>query len=211
MAIGLGRMLGFEFAVNFRSPYKAESFSDFWRRWHISLSTWLRDYLYIPLGGNRNGSVRTYANLGATMLIGGLWHGASWNFLLWGATHGAFLIIERLLAGLGLSAPPLLVRRGLVFLCVTLAWVPFKFETLAQTQLWLSNMAGFGNGMGAIDLPQSAGLLAFFALIWGFRCTAEWHLELKPTQAASGLLLFVITLIVAYGRVEISPFLYFRF
>ncbi len=97
MAIGLGLMFGFEFAKNFDSPYKSQSITEFWRRWHISLSTWLRDYLYIPLGGNRKGEVRTYLNLMVVMLLGGFWHGASWNFLVWGAIFGVWLALERLL------------------------------------------------------------------------------------------------------------------
>ena len=96
MAIGLGLMLGFVFAKNFDSPYRSASVTEFWRRWHLSLSTWLRDYLYIPLGGNRRGQVRTYANVATVMLLGGLWHGASWNFVLWGALHGVLLSAERL-------------------------------------------------------------------------------------------------------------------
>ncbi len=95
MAIGLGLMLGFVFPKNFDSPYKADSLTAFWRRWHISLSTWLRDYLYLPLGGNRKGPWRTYANLGIVMLLGGLWHGAAWNFVVWGGLHGAWLALER--------------------------------------------------------------------------------------------------------------------
>ena len=95
MAIGLGLMLGFVFAKNFDSPYKSLSITEFWRRWHISLSTWLKDYLYIPLGGNRCGNVRTYINLALVMLLGGLWHGASWNFLIWGGIHGGYLAFER--------------------------------------------------------------------------------------------------------------------
>src|SRR6202034_4464523 len=95
MAIGLGRMIGFEFLKNFDAPYKAESISDFWRRWHISLSTWLRDYLYIPLGGNRGSRFRTRVNLMITMLLGGLWHGANWTFVIWGALHGFFLVVHQ--------------------------------------------------------------------------------------------------------------------
>src|SRR6202043_3425591 len=95
MAIGLGLILGFVFAKNFDSPYRSESITDFWRRWHISLSTWLREYLYVPLGGNRKGARRTYLNLIVTMLLGGLWHGASWNFVLWGGLHGGMLAFER--------------------------------------------------------------------------------------------------------------------
>ena len=211
MAIGLGSMLGFSFPQNFRSPYSAVSFSDFWRRWHISLSTWLRDYLYVPLGGNRRGVVRTYVNLFVTMLLGGLWHGASWNFVLWGGAHGMLLALERLIRRLGIPPPPLLLRRGLVFLVVTIAWVPFKFEALAQTKVWLSSMVGLGSALGGVDSWQIAGTITFFCLIWGLENTSEWTVALKPAQSAFGVLLFLITLFVTYGRVEISPFLYFRF
>src|SRR5690606_13656681 len=96
MAIGLGLMLGFVFPKNFDSPYKSDSITDFWRRWHISLSTWLRDYLYVPLGGNRRGPNRTYINLMLVMVLGGLWHGASWNFAIWGGIHGIWLAVERM-------------------------------------------------------------------------------------------------------------------
>ena len=96
MAIGMAKLLGFHFPVNFRRPYLASSITDFWHRWHISLSRWLRDYLYIPLGGNRHGRLQTYRNLMLTMLLGGLWHGASWNFVVWGGYHGALLSIERM-------------------------------------------------------------------------------------------------------------------
>src|SRR5450631_1251387 len=101
MAIGMAKLCGFHFPINFRRPYLAGSVTDFWRRWHISLSTWLRDYLYIPLGGNRHGSVQTYRNLILTMLLGGLWHGASWNFAIWGGYHGVLLSVERLARGGG--------------------------------------------------------------------------------------------------------------
>ena len=96
MAVGLALMLGFLFTKNFNDPYRADSITDFWRRWHISLSTWLRDYLYIPLGGNRRGAWRVYLNLMTVMLLGGLWHGASWNFVIWGAIHGSMLAFERM-------------------------------------------------------------------------------------------------------------------
>ena len=99
MAIGMAKLLGFHFPVNFRRPYLASSITDFWHRWHISLSRWLRDYLYIPLGGNRHGRLETYRNLMLTMLLGGLWHGASWNFVVWGGYHGALLSFERMFRG----------------------------------------------------------------------------------------------------------------
>ncbi|HEV2212122.1 MAG TPA: MBOAT family O-acyltransferase, partial [Gammaproteobacteria bacterium] len=134
-AIGLALCFGFEFPDNFRYPYAARGFSDFWRRWHITLSSWLRDYLYVPLGGNRHGRARTYLNLLLTMLIGGLWHGASWMFVLWGGLHGAYLAIERWLRERSGGAPT--ERRaaaGLTlctFLLVTLTWIPFRARDTA--------------------------------------------------------------------------------
>ena len=130
-AIGLALCFGFEFPDNFRYPYAARGFSDFWRRWHMTLSSWLRDYLYIPLGGNQSGSARTYVNLLLTMLIGGLWHGASWMFVLWGGLHGMYLAAERKLRAWRPGAA-LLERHGdigltlVTFLIVTLTWIPFR-------------------------------------------------------------------------------------
>lgn len=136
-AIGLALCFGFAFPDNFRFPYAARGFSDFWRRWHISLSTWLRDYLYIPLGGNRGGELRTCRNLMLTMLLGGLWHGASWMFVLWGALHGSYLVTERVLRRFRPhwfpetgSAPILTVA---TFLLVCLAWIPFRAPDLSTS------------------------------------------------------------------------------
>ena len=133
MASGLALMIGFVLIQNFDSPYQADSITDFWRRWHISLSTWLRDYLYIPLGGNRLGERRTYVNLMTVMLLGGLWHGASWNFVLWGAIHGGMLAFER--AQGKNSAYRRLPRpsaSGITFVVVCLSWVFFRAKTLGQ-------------------------------------------------------------------------------
>ncbi len=133
MACGLALMLGFVLIQNFDSPYQADSITDFWRRWHISLSTWLRDYLYIPLGGNRRGERRTYVNLMTVMLLGGLWHGASWNFVLWGAIHGGMLAFERA-QGQGQPLPPAAhaLRIASTFFVVCLSWVFFRAKTLGQ-------------------------------------------------------------------------------
>src|SRR5258708_7973764 len=136
IARGSAQLLGFHFMVNFRQPYLAESLQDFWRRWHISLSTWLRDYLYIPLGGSRLGKVRTYINLMLTMLLGGLWHGANWTFVIWGGIHGAGLAIERLLAGTReiTSSSGFLGRWGrriILFHVVCLAWIFFRVPSLS--------------------------------------------------------------------------------
>jgi alginate O-acetyltransferase complex protein AlgI len=136
-AIGAACCLGFKIAENFHFPYAAAGFSDFWQRWHISLSSWLRDYLYIGLGGNRDGVVKTYRNLMLTMLIGGLWHGASWCFVFWGVLHGAFLVVERLLKAWGWQVEResrfvLYLSMLTTFVLVTMAWVFFRSRTLAE-------------------------------------------------------------------------------
>src|SRR6476620_163403 len=148
MAVGLARMFGFRLPVNFYSPYKSTSIIDFWRRWHITLSRFLRDYLYIPLGGNRRGPVRRYANLGIVMLLGGLWHGANWTFVVWGAVHGLMLALNHAWRAIPLSRS-LALKKGLAqrvavamtFVAVTLAWIPFRADNLADagrmfTYLW---------------------------------------------------------------------------
>jgi alginate O-acetyltransferase complex protein AlgI len=126
MAVGLGLMMGFRFIRNFNHPYISRSITEFWQRWHISLSTWLRDYLYIPLGGNRKGKVRTYINLFLTMLLGGFWHGANWTFLLWGAWHGGILAMERMLGGKHGTPYPRFAAWGITFLAVLVGWVLFR-------------------------------------------------------------------------------------
>jgi len=145
MAIGLARMANVRFPLNFDSPYKARDIADFWRRWHISLSRFLRDYLYIPLGGNRQGEVRRGVNLMLTMLLGGLWHGAAWTFIAWGGLHGLYLIVHRLWAGmggrLGLRLPGPLAQ-ALTLLAVVVAWVPFRADGVAATIGMLRGMAG---------------------------------------------------------------------
>ena len=214
MAIGLGRLFGFEFPRNFDSPYQACTFSDFWRRWHISLSTWLRDYLYVPLGGSRRGAGRTYLNLGLTMLLGGLWHGASWNFVLWGAAHGALLALERALGERNpLLRLPAAAQRAFVFLVVVAVWVPFRFEGLAQTSTWLQAMFLGGGGLGSLGALPAAACVACVSLAWFTPNTNG--LRLDPSrwgrQAALTAALFVLSLAVGYGRVDVPPFLYFRF
>jgi alginate O-acetyltransferase complex protein AlgI len=212
IAIGLGRLLGFEFPRNFDSPYQATSFSDFWRRWHITLSTWLRDYLYVPLGGNRLGTTRTSINLMVTMLLGGLWHGASWTFVLWGGLHGLFLVTERLL---GDRDPrrrlPIFGQRLVVFVLVTLAWVPFKLPDLASVGRWWGAMLlgrGGAGVVGAATLSLVAGLLG---LIWLPRNSGEWRPTYRPAAVVALTGLLLVTLFVGYGRIRPSPFLYFRF
>lgn len=144
MAIGLGRMFGFEFLENFNYPYISKSITEFWRRWHMSLSNWFRDYLYIPLGGNRVSPMRMYGNLTIVFLLCGLWHGASWNFVIWGLFHGAILVIEKL-CGVRNAKPGFAPwKHAYVLLLVMVGWVFFRAETLEQATSYLMAMAGLG-------------------------------------------------------------------
>jgi D-alanyl-lipoteichoic acid acyltransferase DltB (MBOAT superfamily) len=162
MALGLARMLNVRFPLNFDSPYQSANIADFWRRWHITLGAFLRDYLYIPLGGNRRGLTRRSANLMATMLLAGLWHGAAWTFVLWGGLHGLYLIVHRLYRR---SLPPLppAPARPLTLLAVTIAWVPFRAASFGATTAVLAGMAG----LHGVALPRmivsSLPVLATFA------------------------------------------------
>ena len=150
MAIGLGRMIGFRFLENFNYPYISQSLQEFWRRWHISLSNWFRDYLYIPLGGNRCVAWRVYFNLVTVFFLCGLWHGASWNFVVWGLLHGLFLIFERLGLAKTLALFPRIVRHAYVLLFLMISWVFFRADNLSSAMLYLAAMIGEGTGDGLI-------------------------------------------------------------
>jgi D-alanyl-lipoteichoic acid acyltransferase DltB (MBOAT superfamily) len=158
MAQGISHALGVELMENFDRPYAARSFREFWRRWHISLSTWFRDYVYIPLGGNRKGAVRERANVVATMLLSGLWHGAGWTFLLWGAMHAAFMLLESVSRGFWHRAPAALTR-PLVWVAVFLAWVPFRAADFGSV---VACYRALGHGGWA---PPSLGFLFGAALL----------------------------------------------
>ncbi|MBI2440968.1 MAG: MBOAT family protein [Lentisphaerae bacterium] len=219
MAIGLGLMLGFVFPKNFNSPYRAESITEFWRRWHISLSSWLRDYLYLPLGGNRKGPARTYVNLALVMLLGGLWHGASWNFVIWGGIHGAFLSLERLCGKnpiyQGLPRP---LRVAITFLIVLVAWVFFRASDLPSALKYLGHMLGLGavspNAAllgGIIYQPYYVGV--FFcaaAVTWLGAQTWDWTRAITGAKAALILILLLLSLAVLATQAY-NPFIYFIF
>lgn len=219
MAIGLARMLGFYFIENFNSPYKSASITEFWRRWHISLSTFLRDYLYIPLGGNRKGPGRTYVNLMLTMLLGGLWHGASWNFIIWGLMHGGMLALERLMGKAPLyGVLPRFVKIGLTFFIVLITWVFFRAESFGVAMNYLAHMFGQGES-GTVALLLQAEMLRGYNLVQiGIGLAAVW---LMPNtfqmlhrfvlwKALVGLVLFVAAVTMMFTRGH-SPFLYFQF
>jgi alginate O-acetyltransferase complex protein AlgI len=190
-AIGAACALGFSLNDNFHCPYAAMGFSDFWRRWHISLSGWLRDYLYIPLGGNRKGPLRTYANLMITMLLGGLWHGASWTFVAWGALHGALLGIERWLRGLlgPRQHQPSAVSRSKIssalamlgtFLVVTITWVFFRAGSFTEAWHMLSCMAGVTTSQ-RVSLYAS-DIIAVWLII-GLTLAVQWRLRTTSLEA----------------------------
>jgi len=216
MAIGLGWMLGFRFPPNFRSPYKAHSITEFWKRWHISLSTWLRDYLYVPLGGNRAGGLLTYRNLLLTMLLGGLWHGAAWTFLLWGAWQGLFLILER---RLGKVAPYGVLPHWLQVACtlvlVVFGWVIFKATSVAQVGALWSAMLG-GRGVGSLPELGDVARQSWVALGLGL-CIALFlprSDQLVQRAHPASMLLALVLLLAAIAQLLASdfiPFLYFQF
>jgi alginate O-acetyltransferase complex protein AlgI len=220
MAVGLGRMLGFEFPKNFNAPYLAESITDFWRRWHISLSTFLRDYLYIPLGGNRRGPSRTYVNLATVMVLGGLWHGANWTFLVWGAMHGALLMGERRVGKNSLYRTlPKALRIAITFVLVLIAWVFFRAENLAAAGDYLRAMFAFQGTPGS-SLLLAAELYTARNLAVMAICVAltiqplqafDWsQMRLNIVAAASVLTLFLFALAVMSTQ-AFNPFLYFQF
>lgn len=219
MAIGLGLMLGFVFAKNFDSPYLAESITDFWRRWHISLSSWLRDYLYIPLGGNRKGPLRTYVNLALVMLLGGLWHGASWNFVIWGGIHGLLLGFERVRGKQSVyHRLPRVFRIGATFVIVLIAWVFFRAPDLTGAVRYLGGMFGLagvsenaGLLSGILYQPYYLGAFCLAAIVtWLGTQTWDWTRTITWPKAIMILLLFVLSLVVLATQAY-NPFIYFIF
>lgn len=218
MAIGLSALLGIRFKPNFDQPYRAASLSEFWRRWHISLSQWLRDYLYISLGGNRRGRLLTYRNLLLTMVLGGLWHGAAWNFVIWGGLHGLGLAVERLgkdslkLPEFGLLGR--MVRTFVVFNFVCLTWIFFNAETLDLALEYLTALSNFSEAPRALT-PLSLSLLV---LGIGFhfipKSLLPWLVDRLlriPLIFQSGALAAWILAISALGPGALAPFIYFRF
>ncbi|MGC4115774.1 MAG: MBOAT family protein [Myxococcales bacterium] len=222
MAIGSALLLGYRFPGNFDSPYHATSPQEFWHRWHISLSSWLRDYLFIPLGGSRLGPNRTLVNLALTMILGGLWHGAAWTFVLWGVFHGAGLIVHRLWSQLQAPAVVQLrqsaiwpwVARVLTFHFVCLGWILFRAPTLEAT----------GEVLSAIASPWSSGpwlnaliLLTIGAAVLGtwlpdsWRTAARTRFARMPVTAQGALFALLVLVIEAAGPTGIAPFIYFQF
>ena len=220
MAIGLGRLFGFRFPENFRRPYSSSSITDFWRRWHITLSNWFRDYVYIPLGGSRHGPGRTYAHLWIVFLLSGLWHGANWTFIIWGAFHGALLTLERIfnvpVAGSGVW------RRGLTFVLVTLGFLIFRAESVYQAKEMLGHIVSpttWTLPFRVIDqLTHRAliiGALAALSLSLPREfVTGRWLESSTSTAATLGRLALIPISVLTLGVIassNFSPFLYFQF
>lgn len=232
MAIGLAFMLGFTFPRNFDHPYVAQSLTDFWRRWHISLSSWFRDYVYIPLGGNRDGRARTLRNLLIVFALTGLWHGAAWTFLIWGLYHGGFLLLERAGFGKVLARAPRLLRHAYALLAVGVGWVFFRAESLPQALTYLAAMASFTTpAAGDVTLAHLLDGPVVLALVAGVAFSAPLGAALlqrlgarrageggspRDTRnvhvAPTPLLLAGFVLSVALlASSSLNPFLYFRF
>lgn len=214
IARGSAQLLGFHFMVNFRQPYLATSFQDFWRRWHISLSTWLRDYLYIPLGGNRGSSLSIYRNLFLTMLIGGFWHGANWTFVAWGALHGGYLAAER---RWGVSEPRsfagLWLRRTAVFHGVLLAWIFFRAESISKAWYLLHWRT---SAPTLVDYYALAYVAVFALAMFGLdllleNSGEEYPLAERPPswRLTAGVTLAALTLLFAGN--QLNAFIYFQF
>lgn len=234
MAIGLGRMFGFRFLENFNYPYIAASVTEFWRRWHISLSTWFRDYLYIPLGGNRHGSWKTCRNLMIVFLLCGLWHGASWTFVAWGVYHGGFLMLERQGLGKFLDRCWRPLRHAYLLIAVTGGWVFFRADSLSHALVYLKTLAGLGASANAefhVGLYLDTGLwLVLIAGAVGSLPFIPWlndrldQISEKLNRGAAGLVangkatvrvallsLVLLASSAAMAAGTHNPFIYFRF
>ncbi|MDF1836410.1 MAG: membrane-bound O-acyltransferase family protein [Planctomycetota bacterium] len=216
MAIGLGLMIGFQFPVNFDRPYISQSIGEFWRRWHISLSSFLRDYLYVPLGGNRKGSLRTYVNLALTMLLGGLWHGAAWTFVAWGAYQGFWLILERLSGNRTLLGNlPRPIKNAVTFILIVFGWVLFRADSMGAAARMMGSMIGFGGETAAgllleWTLLQSIAFVAAPLIVWRFRTTQAHAAAPRPWWIIVVFGLFLVSLLHLHRAADV-PFLYFQF
>lgn len=224
MALGLGMMMGFVFPENFNNPYTAQSITDFWRRWHITLGAWMRNYLYIPLGGNKVSKTRLYFNLWLVFLASGLWHGASWNFIIWGAFHGMFLVLERAFLLRIYEKFPMLLKTLLTFLIVMVGWVFFRLEHFEDAQNYLAKMFCF-KGTSTNLQPLTAEVLTIFAIasLFAFFTLAKKGVQVQnwfyaPSHSFKAYVmlsvligaLFSLSLAAITGS-GFNPFIYFRF
>ncbi len=217
MATGVGLMLGIQLPDNFKLPYTAQSITEFWQRWHISLSTWLRDYLYIPLGGNRKGSFRTYINLMITMLLGGLWHGASWNFVIWGGLHGFYLAFERIFQkgqkpG-GWKQVSTWLKGVLTFIVVTFTWIFFRSSSTTTTQAILSKSLFLDPG--GIRWAYTPALIGIPVVILGGFLLRLFDQGFRPLPLSKSYtipaMILAALVVFFFASLNVSPFIYFQF
>ena len=219
MARGLGKFFGFEFMENFNYPYISRSISEFWRRWHISLSTWFRDYVYIPLGGNRRGLGRTILNLLIVWFLTGLWHGANYNYILWGLYYFALLALEKLFLKKWLDRAPAGIAHGYSLLCILLGWMLFYFEDLGQLRLYLTSMFTYQGSLlsphaGYLALSYLPLLLAGIVASTPLGRTLYAKIPTGRCAAAAEFTLCSLTLLLCVAALvsqSYNPFLYFRF
>jgi alginate O-acetyltransferase complex protein AlgI len=214
MAIGLGRVFGFELPRNFEHPYSAASFREFWRRWHMTLSRWFRDYLYIPLGGSRAGEAKTYRNLVIVFVLCGLWHGAAWTFLFWGLWHGAFLVMERVGEKAGFPSVPRVVGVAYTVLFVALGWVLFRADSLAHALGYWAALVPDGAREASVAVPPTAA----YAMIVGALLAWDGWVKRLPSSGTvstalswSAVLVLAAICFAAVASTTHQPFLYFRF
>lgn len=223
MAIGIGRMVGFKFPENFNSPYVSQSITEFWRRWHITLGAWMRNYLYIPLGGNRvDSKFRLYFNLWIVFLASGLWHGASWSFIIWGAYHGLFLVLERMFLLKMYQKLGKIITIPLCFLVVMIGWVFFRIEEVNEAFIYLKVMFSFNHGL-QINADLSYFFYAFVASVFAFFTlntsakNIQDEIYFKPYSIQKHYLIFTIALLLLVICISMitasgfNPFIYFRF
>jgi alginate O-acetyltransferase complex protein AlgI len=226
MAVGLGRMFGFRFKENFAWPYSARSVQEFWRRWHMSLSTWFRDYVYIPMGGNRGGEARTLRNLLFVFVLCGLWHGASWTFVVWGLFHGVFLVLERSRFGGWIAALPSPFRSAYTLLVVACGWVFFRCESFGHAMAYFGALVGMGSGTEVVaghvnrgvHLALALGAILSFPVWPGLRgrweAAMQKHSRWAPlawsVDSARVIALFFVSAVWLAGGTY-NPFIYFRF
>ncbi len=222
MAIGLALLLGFKLLINFNSPYQSASITEFWRRWHISLSSWLKDYLYITLGGNRKGKMRQYMNLMITMLLGGLWHGAAWKFVIWGGIHGFILAIEKLFKIPQLVSKSKVARViGVIvtFHIVCLAWIFFRANNFQSAIDMINQILFFFNGQVFLQFvtayPEVLALMVigfiFHFMPISFEVYAEAMVTKLPLVGKAILIVLMVWLVIQVKSADIRPFIYFQF
>jgi alginate O-acetyltransferase complex protein AlgI len=218
MAIGIGHMLGFSYPPNFKQPYSSTSVTEFWRRWHISLSSWFRDYLYIPLGGNRGSPARTYLNLAIVFLLCGLWHGAAWTFVVWGGWHGALLVMERMGLGLLLARLPAAVAQAYTLFAVMIGWVFFRADSIPHAIDFLGVLFGQASNSAIVrpwqmDVDAAAGVALIIGAALSLRRIPN---EIRPTVfspllKAATAVTTVIVCVASLAAGTYNPFIYFRF